>query len=140
MASGSFALFDTIARRMAWLGRRQEVLARNVAHADTPGYVAQDLNAGAFRRALAGRLQAAGAVRPAATHPQHFAAGPGRTAEAVAHEVVETPDAATPTGNAVVLEEQLMKVARTQADYQTMTNLYRKHLGMFRTALGRGGG
>jgi flagellar basal-body rod protein FlgB len=38
-----------------------------------------------------------------------------------------------------VLEEQLVKVAETQMDYQTMTNLYRKHMQMFRIALGRGG-
>jgi flagellar basal body rod protein FlgB len=32
-----------------------------------------------------------------------------------------------------------MKVAKTQGDYQLMTNLYRKHMDMFRMAL-RGGG
>ena len=44
-----------------------------------------------------------------------------------------------PSGNAVVLEQQLVTVAETQMDFQMMTGLYRKHLDMFRTALGRGG-
>ena len=43
-----------------------------------------------------------------------------------------------PSGNAVILEEQLIKVAKTQDDYQTMANLYRKHMDMFRLAV-RGG-
>ncbi len=40
----------------------------------------------------------------------------------------------------MVLEQQLVSVAETQMDFQMMTSLYRKHLDMFRTALGRGGG
>ncbi|MBT7747468.1 MAG: flagellar basal-body rod protein FlgB, partial [Alphaproteobacteria bacterium] len=44
----------------------------------------------------------------------------------------------SPDGNSVVLEQQLMKVTETKMDYELMTNLYRKHMGMLRTALGRG--
>ena len=42
-----------------------------------------------------------------------------------------------PAGNAVVLEEQLMKVAENRHSYELMTQLYRKHMQMFRIALGR---
>ena len=38
----------------------------------------------------------------------------------------------------MVIEEQLVKVGQTQIDYQAMSNLYRKHLRMIRTALGQG--
>ena len=41
----------------------------------------------------------------------------------------------SPSGNAVVIEEQLLKVSKTQLDYEAMANLYRKHMDMFRTAL-----
>ncbi len=41
---------------------------------------------------------------------------------------------------AVVLEEQMMKVAEIQSEYNLATNLYRKHLAMLKTALGRPGG
>ena len=44
-----------------------------------------------------------------------------------------------PAGNAVILEEQLMKVAETQSDFRLATNLYNKHLSMIKTALGRNG-
>jgi flagellar basal-body rod protein FlgB len=40
-------------------------------------------------------------------------------------------------GNAVVIEEQLMKVSETQGHYRLATNLYRKHITMIKAALGR---
>ncbi len=39
----------------------------------------------------------------------------------------------------VAVRAQLIKVAKTQSDYQTIVNLYRKQMDLFRTALGRGG-
>ncbi len=139
MASDAFALFDAIARRMAWLGRRQDVLARNIANADTPGFVAKDLEEAPFGRMLARRLRPASTVRLAATHSAHLG-GDRRAGKGPEPRVVEAPDERTPSGNAVALEEQLVKVARTQMDYRLMSNLYRKHLALFRAALGRGGG
>ena len=44
----------------------------------------------------------------------------------------------TPTGNSVVLEEQMIKAAENQMDYQTVTGLYSKSIGMLRIALGKG--
>ena len=40
-----------------------------------------------------------------------------------------------PSGNAVVLEEQLINVAQTQADYNAITNLYKKQVSMLKMAL-----
>jgi len=37
-------LFRALGQRMSWLTRRQEVLAQNIANADTPGYVPRDLD------------------------------------------------------------------------------------------------
>lgn len=135
--TGKINIFDALVRRMSWLGQRQQVLTQNLANADTPDYVPQDLKDGPFARLLTRRLAP---VEPATTDPAHLRGapqGPARPAEgADQRERFET----APSGNAVVLEEQLIKVAETQMDYQTMTNLYRKHIQMLRTALGRGGG
>ena len=43
----------------------------------------------------------------------------------------------SPTGNSVVLEEQLIKVSETQIQYSMLTNLYRKQADMLRMAIGR---
>jgi flagellar basal-body rod protein FlgB len=42
------------------------------------------------------------------------------------------------SGNTVSLDRELMKSADTAMDYQLVTNLYRKQLGMFRAVLSRG--
>ncbi len=131
---GKLNVFDAIARKMGWLAQRQSVLAQNIANADTPEYIPQDLKTGPFERALS---RAVRPVQPAATHDRHMkgissGAKPfGETDQRRNYEVA-------PSGNAVVLEEQLVKVGRTQMDYQALSNLYRKHLAMVRTALGRG--
>ncbi len=129
-------LFDVIARKMDWLSQRQKVLAANVANADTPGFAPRDLREGPFERMVRGQLAV---VQPRRTDAQHLTpAGAGGKGEAREFEPRERYETA-PSGNAVVLEEQLVKVQQTQVDYQTMTNLYSKHLRMYATALGRGG-
>ena len=42
----------------------------------------------------------------------------------------------TPSGNGVELAEQLQKMAATEQDHQLATSLYRRYVGMVRTALG----
>ncbi len=44
---------------------------------------------------------------------------------------------ATPSGNSVVLETELMKIAQTRMDHEVTAGLYRKHLDMFRMVLAR---
>jgi len=42
-----------------------------------------------------------------------------------------------PGGNAVNLEDEMMKVAANQMDYQAATSLYSRSMGLFRVALGK---
>jgi flagellar basal-body rod protein FlgB len=135
MALTNFTVFDALSRKMGWLGQRQTVLADNVANADTPGYKPHDLSEAPFQRVLKRVLKP---MAPAVTHAGHVDASipaEPRTDVDEAKEKYET----SPTGNAVVLEEQLIKVQETQMDYQTMTNLYKKHMSMYRIALGKRG-
>lgn len=126
-------LFSAMTRRMTWLGQRQQVLAQNIANADTIGYSAQDLKEPVFNDLLRGVRSG---VTLATTAPRHI---PG--AGAAAPVVERAPDSErTTSGNSVVLEDQMMKVSKTAMDFQLTTNLYRKHLGMIKTVLGRNGG
>src|SRR5882724_5931026 len=100
-------LFRMISQQLRWLGQRQDVLSQNVANADTPGYQARDLQPLAFGDAL---QQAT--LRPAVTQAGHI------------------------DGNGVVLEQQMTSLAETQADYQMATEIYRKQIGMLKTAIG----
>ena len=121
--------------RMDWLGQRQSVIADNIANSDTPEFMPRDLKKGSFERALSGNLLP---VRPVANHPQHIVARPGRDATEAAEQRDRYETA--PSGNAVVLEEQMIKSAKTQADHSVMTRLYKKHMQLLRMAVRGGGG
>jgi flagellar basal-body rod protein FlgB len=134
MDFGSIPLFRAMATRMSWLGERQKVLAQNVANADTPGYVPQDLKQQSFRELVGG------SVRPtlAATDPRHIVRSPhGPDGFDARH--VKTAEL-TPSGNRVSLEEEMMKVGKTATDHHLVASLYKRHIAIIRAALGRGGG
>ena len=126
-------LFSAMTKRMSWLGNRQNVLAHNIANADTPGFHAEDLKELTFGQLL---RNSSGRLNMATTATGHLGgANPAKPA------VEKAPDTEKKTsGNTVVLEDQMMKVSKNAMDFQLTTNLYRKHLGMIKTALGRGGG
>ncbi len=45
----------------------------------------------------------------------------------------------TPSGNAVNLEDEMMKTAQNAQDYQLAASLYQKSLALMKIAIGRGG-
>ncbi len=116
-----FALAD---RRLAWIDRRQTVLAANVANVDTPGYRARDV-------APFGAALSRATLSPAVTDPAHMAGtiSPGVAVGAVASE-------RAPDGNAVTLDQQMQELADTDDAHALTAGLYHSWLGMFRTALG----
>lgn len=125
-------LFEMLTRRMSWLNERQKVLAQNIANADTPNYQAKDLAPLDF----ADMARAAGnRLKLKTTSGRHLAAGLSPGGSAKAFEIKGT--VTSPSGNGVIIEDELMKVSETQAEFELITRLYRKHMGMLRTALGR---
>ena len=127
----AFSIFDAVARRMDWLGQRQTVLAQNVANADTPHYKPQDLTERSFLQAV--RSSSSGGV-PEKTHALHIDTAMGPQRDPRQREQRERYETA-PSGNAVVLEEQLVKVQETQMQYAALTSLYTKQMSFFRLAL-----
>jgi flagellar basal-body rod protein FlgB len=126
-------LFEALSKRMAWLSDRQTVLAQNVANADTPGFVSRDLKAPDFRKLLEGQSQKQ--VTLATTQPGHIAIQ--RSAASMAEP--ENDKDRSINGNAVSLEEQMMKVSQTANDFALTTSLYRANLGLIKSVLGRSG-
>lgn len=123
-------LIDMLKTRMHWHQSRQKTLAENVANADTPGFKPRDVREPIFRR----DGSVASGVAVERTSPMHLAAAGGRSGEGErAARRFET----TPSGNAVNLEDEMLKVAQNQADYQLAASLYQKSLQMLRTAVGR---
>jgi flagellar basal-body rod protein FlgB len=125
----SIGLFALAEKRLSWLDRRQALLADNVANADTPGWQPRDL--APFAKTLA---KTAG-IGLATTRPGHLA---GTFSSTLADDAdAARPASRAPDGNAVSIEDQLMKVADTETSQEMVTNLYTKYLGLFRLALGR---
>ncbi len=118
--------------RLGWLGQRQEVLAQNVANADTPGFRARDLKPQRFHELVAAAPDTVRMETTRSGHIESQSSGDGPFKVAEQRTVYEI----APDGNAVVLEEQMAKVSETALSYSLANELYRKQLGMFRIALG----
>ncbi len=120
---------------------RQGLVTQNVANADTPGFAARDVRpfAEVYRgpgaeTAGPNALRAA-AFAPSASRPGHAgfeAAG----AAATAYDITKI-DAASPNGNTVSLEDQMVRGARAQADHDMALGVLRKSMDLIRMAIGR---
>lgn len=130
----NFNVFDALSRRIDWLSQRQTVLSKNIANADTPGYRPEDLKEPEFESVLRRALRP---MSPRVTNEGHIDASVPPRRDPQPEEAKETYETA-PSGNAVVLEEQMVKVADTQMTHQEMTSLYRKNGGLLKIALGKG--
>ena len=137
MTIQDIGLFHGLAAKMDYLNQRQGILAQNIANSDTPGYRPKDLQKADFTEFL-GNSYAKKAVSPvsvAKTDEAHMAAGQDELSTK-SRKQKNTYEVA-PAGNAVIIEEQLLKSGRTVSDYNLMVNIYQKHMGMIRTALGQ---
>src|SRR5262249_7694379 len=106
MSVTDLPLFSVLKTRMRWLEERQKVLAENVANADTPRYRSRDLKQLDFNAELNATMQSR--VPLAATEPGHIGASGSETTS-----FPQGPRGGfetKPSGNAVVLEDEMMKV------------------------------
>lgn len=128
------AIFSAIKKRFAWLDQRQEVIAHNVANADTPGYRARDIKAFDFAKEIDREVRQ---LHMARTTGEHLA-GETRRLQPFREGEERKPYETAPAENSVILEEQMVKLNETAMNHRLTTELYRKHLDMFRTAIGKG--
>jgi len=132
-------LFRLLSARMGWLSQRQGILAQNIANADTPDYRPKDLNAKDFLRLAEGVAGQPTRIPVTRTDQSHLGGKPSARL-GLAGKEQQMPFEVSPDGNAVILEEQTAKAGQTALDHQLASNIYRKYVGMFRTALGAAGG
>jgi flagellar basal-body rod protein FlgB len=131
-------LMSMLRQRMSWLNERQKILSQNVANADTPRFTARDIKPIEFDDILQG---ANGVLAPSVsnlstTNARHINIKNSSTGDFTAFDSPDTE--ANPSGNTVSLEEEMIKISDTQAQFQAATNLYAKAMSMMRTAIGRG--
>ena len=139
-------LFSMLKGRLGYLSDRQNVIAENIANANTPGFVARDVkpfNFGAFMQGTGG--EGAGGqlsvAAPVMTRANHMAGTPIRsTSDQKYAKAVKAGDSETTLdGNAVVLEDQMMKLTETRMEYDAAISFYQKSMGLLRMAARRPG-
>ena len=133
-------LFSLLSEKMEYLTQRQGVIAQNIAQANTPGYKPKDIisfNDVLQKQISGGRNSTtSGSFQLATTNPKHVQG----LNNGGLYKTKQTSDLyeVKPSGNAVVLEQQMSQMSDTTAQYQMTTSLYKRTLGLLRTALGRG--
>jgi flagellar basal-body rod protein FlgB len=129
---GELPLISAIKSRMQYHQSRQKMLAENVANADSPGYRPRDLKP--FDMMLAARqADMTGSTKPVQTQAGHFAGTNSGGLGSKRASVFES----TQSGNAVNLEDEMMRLSQNNSDYQLASTLYGKSLSYLRLALGK---
>lgn len=116
-----FQLASGMARHAS---ERQDIVAENVANADTPGFKARDLVP------FAESFAAESALGLRGTRPAHFT---HRT-----ETVFTSPfGVESPNGNTVSIESEMMRMTEIRQEHDMAIGIYQKSLQILRTSLGR---
>lgn len=135
MAMDDIPLLAMLKSRLGYLGQQQRGIAVNVANSDTPGFIPQDLQT--FNYKAPGKTIAPGgalAMAPVQTNAVFLQGRTPMTGKTWKAE--SAPDSeARLDGNQVVLEEQMMRMAKTRGEYETAISFYEKSLSLIQLAL-----
>jgi flagellar basal-body rod protein FlgB len=133
MGIGELPVFAALKQKMNWHQTRQGLLAENVANAETPGYRGRDLKAFDFADHV--NQFSTAQISTVSTNSKHVSIGMSNTNGFSPNSMNNFE--ITPEGNGVTLEDEMMKVASNQMDYQAATTLYTRSMRLIKTAIGR---
>lgn len=122
-------LFGIHTQALALWQRRTEVLANNMANADTPGFMARDVD---FRKALATASSQAGGLQLDTDAPGQINTA-GRAAETLAYRMPSQPSM---DGNTVDAQVEQAAFAANGVHYQASLSFITAQIRMLRTAVG----
>jgi flagellar basal-body rod protein FlgB len=129
MAISDIPIFAMLRTRMQWHQQRQQVLSENVSNSDTPNFRPQDLAEPKFGFPAPGIAP----LQLARTDLGHLSGFGDPASFDGSHNQFQV----RPAGNAVNLEDEMLKIAQNNMDYQAATQLYSRSLGLLKTALGK---
>jgi flagellar basal-body rod protein FlgB len=124
-------LFDSHGEALKLRTFRQQLLASNIANADTPNYKAVDIDfASEMRRMMAG---AAGSIQPTTTNPRHLAGGSGNPFGA--RLMYRTDVQGSIDGNTVNMDMERAQFAENALRYQASLNVLNTEIQHIKAAL-----
>ncbi|MGY3588111.1 flagellar basal body rod protein FlgB [Bradyrhizobium sp. 41S5] len=136
MSMNDLPILSALRSKMQWHQERQRVLAENISNSDTPNFRPRDLVEPKFDRTgttVGGGMGTLPMMQTSATHMA--ASGAPDTFD---NDRGKSGFQTRPAGNAVNLEDQMLKVSANQMDYAAVTSLYSKSLHLLKTAIGKG--
>ncbi len=116
---------------LLYRAKRMDVIAANLANADTPNYLARDLD---FASALGNAANAA-SPRLKNTDPRHISLDPLKQPDALKYRVPHQPSL---DGNTVEADLELSRYAENAVSYEASLMFVNNRLGTLRTALAGG--
>jgi len=117
--------FSANEKSLAVRAQRMEVLARNIANADTPQFKAQDID---FKQVM--KVAAEGSV--VTTNGKHIVEAPDQTSDGLKYRV---PFNVSFDGNTVELPVEQAKYGQYAAEYQTTLAILESRISGIRKAL-----
>lgn len=127
-------LFAAFKEKMDWLGQRQRVLSESVANANTPNYKPKDLKPLNFDAVLrSADLAHDRKLTTTLTSQAHLT--PSANAVEFKNSRKKDYREISLSGNAITLEDQMLKVSQTREDHVLTTQLYKKYTGFFKMVL-----
>jgi flagellar basal-body rod protein FlgB len=135
MSINDLPVLSALRTKMQWHQERQRVLSENVSNSDTPNFKPRDLVEPKFDKtgAAAGAMGSLAMMRTTTAHIAP-AGGGADSFDQNRRAGFQT----RPAGNAVSLEDEMLKVSANQMDYAAVTSLYSKSLHLLKTAIGKG--
>lgn len=116
-------LFEMAGRQAEWLSARQEVVAGNIANANTPKYKAKDVTP--FEAILDQTY-----VPMARTNPAHIAANDLNDEVEIKESELNDEIGVQESGNTVSLAEELTKTGEIKRQYELSTGLVKSFHSM----------
>ena len=117
--------------------QRNEVLASNIANADTPGYKARDVN---FQEMLKDQKDKPPTMEVAKSYSRHIQAGQARQNFIPTEQYVFERQAtqASEDGNTVDINKEQLEYAKNLAYFEATTRFLNGKISGIKTALGKG--
>jgi len=134
MTTENLSIFKALGAKMDYLNQKQRVISQNISNSDTPGYKANELEKVDFSDVLK-NVTKSNQIHIERTAGNHITPN-GNIDDPRERDARKVYDV-TPSKNEVDIEEQLVNAQGNMMDYNMMTNLYQKNVGMIRMALGK---
>lgn len=127
--------FQMFSRSMEYNAQRQNVLAQNIANADTPKYKSLDLAPTDFGKEM--KQAEPGLRMQPASSGVSLIAKPAQAHTTYRINEEDNPHEIAPNGNSVVMEDQVFKMRSTNSNYRLAADMYKKQISMISIALGK---